>query len=152
MLFSTATTLFSLAAFATALPTSNAPRAGGPAIKPIPDTCTVTDPNESTSTAAAFVPASSTSSFELYAAYYPSFTTNTTQMQQQCLEQCYGYGSSTECKAAFWAENVVVPEGQRGAGAKMTACRMFTRPLEAGDFVGAPEGEATSAFARNLAC
>ncbi|KAF1965483.1 hypothetical protein BU23DRAFT_561032 [Bimuria novae-zelandiae CBS 107.79] len=154
MLLSTAV----FAAFATltsALPTSLKARAGGPAIKPIPASCTVADPfAQTTSAPSNFLPAPSAKSVELYAAYYPSFTTNTTKMAEQCLQQCYSYGNSTECKGAFWAENVAVPKGYYGSpgGQLETACVMYTRPLTEADFEAAPKGQGTSATARNIAC
>lgn len=154
------TTLFT--AFATltsALPTTTlVDRAGGPAVKPIPDTCTLSDPHTQSTTPSsdpsAFLPAASVKSVELYAAYYPSPSSNKTQLAQQCLEQCYGYGTSTECKGAFWAENVPVPAGYYGsAGGQLeTACVFYTRALTGGDFEAAPEGQGTSAYARNIAC
>ncbi|KAJ4292048.1 hypothetical protein N0V90_009947 [Kalmusia sp. IMI 367209] len=150
------TTLFTaFAALTSALPTTLTQRAGGPAVKPIPDTCTLNNPYEqSTSAPTDFLPAASAKSIELYAAYYPSPTTNTTQLQQQCLEQCYGFGTSTECKGAFWAENVPVPAGYYGSpgGQLETACVFYTRALVETDLVAAPQGQGTSAYARNIAC
>ena len=75
-------------------------------------------------------------------------------MAEQCLQQCYGYGNHVECKTAFWAENVVVPAGYYGTpgGQLSTGCIMFSRALESSDFVAAPEGQATDAFAGNIAC
>ncbi|KAF2442827.1 hypothetical protein P171DRAFT_433222 [Karstenula rhodostoma CBS 690.94] len=150
------TTIFT--AFATltsARPTTLSERAGGPAIKPIPDTCTLSNPYGQTAAAPSdFIPAPSTKSVELYAAYYPSPSSNTTQMAQQCLQQCYGYGTSTECKGAYWAEHVVVPSGYYGGegGQLETACVFYTRPLTVADFQEASEGQGTSAYARNIAC
>jgi hypothetical protein len=90
----------------------------------------------------------------LYNAYYPSFSTNKTAMAEQCLQQCYGYGNHVECKTAFWAENIVVPAGYYGTpgGQLSTGCVLFSRTLESGDFVAAPEGQATDAFAGSIAC
>ena len=76
-------------------------------------------------------------------------------MAQQCLQQCYGYGTSTECLGAFWAENIVVPPSHSygGAGGQLeTACIFYTRALTEGDFEKAPEGQGTSAYTRNIAC
>jgi hypothetical protein len=128
-------------------------RGGGPAIVPIPPTCTVTNPLP-TSPSAAYQPAPSTSDALLYEAYYPSFSTNKTLMAEQCLQQCYGYGTHVECKSAFWAENLVVPAGYKGTpgGQLLTGCIMFDRTLDGSDFVAAPEGQATDAVAGNIAC
>ena len=75
-------------------------------------------------------------------------------MAEQCLEQCYGYGYHVECKTAYWAENVVMPAGYYGSsgGQLETACLMFNRTLVEDDFVVAPEGQATDAFAGNIQC
>jgi hypothetical protein len=75
-------------------------------------------------------------------------------MSQQCLEQCYGYGTSTECHSAYWAENIPVPAGYYGSpgGQLETACIFYTRALTAADLEAAPEGQGTSSFARNIAC
>jgi hypothetical protein len=159
MLHSTTLSLLSTAAFVAlvgALPAVDRnilPRAGGPAIVPIPDSCTVTDPLP-TSQSVSYMPAPSTADALLYNAYYSSFSTNKTAMAQQCLEQCYGYGEHIECKTAFWAENMVVPEGYYGSpgGQLSTGCLFFTRTLTSDDFVAAPEGQATDAFAGNIAC
>jgi hypothetical protein len=147
MLASTTTLLTTIVALTAASPLT--PRAGGPAIKPIPSTCTITNPHPAGTN---FVPALPAGEQPLYAAYYPSPSTNKTLLSEQCLQQCYGYGDSTECHASFWAENVEVPQGYRGAGNIMTACVLFTRPLTANDFEDAPAGQATDAYTRNLAC
>jgi hypothetical protein len=120
---------------------------------PIPSTCTVTDPL-STESNTSYVPSPAAHDDILYSSYYPSYTSNTTAMAQQCLQQCYGYGYHVECKTAYWAENVVVPAGYYGtAGGQLeTACLMFSRVLTSDDFVAAPEGQGTSATASNIAC
>jgi hypothetical protein len=159
MLSTSTSSLFATAAFAalaSALPAINRdilPRAGGPAIVPIPSTCSVTDALPS-SPAVSYMPGPSTDNALLYSSYYPSFTTDTAAMAEQCLDQCYGYGSHVECKSAFWAENVVVPAGYYGSpgGQLSTGCLFFSQALTESDFVAAPEGQATGAFARNIAC
>lgn len=152
---STTTTLLTTLFFGltAALPTTTKlhPRAGGPAIIPIPSTCVISNPNPSPSPA-DFLPTPSTSSASLYSAYYPSNSANTTQMAEQCLQQCYGYGDHTECKASFFAENVLIPDGQTGAGQLSAVCLLYTRALVKEDFEGAPEGQGTGAWTRNLAC
>ncbi|KAF2264048.1 hypothetical protein CC78DRAFT_253526 [Lojkania enalia] len=143
-----------LAGLAAAMPTAPfAERAGGPAIVPVPPSCTVTHPLPSTTSSdQTYKPCSSTDDVSLYSAYYPSFSTNTTFMAEQCLQQCYGYGDHTECKAAYWAENLVIPEGYRGAGGIATGCLFYTRELHESDFVVAPANRATTPFAANLKC
>lgn len=159
MLFSGTMSLLSVAVFSSvsnALPASTpaiAPRAGGPAITPIPSSCTVTNPLPS-SNSASYEPAPSTEDAILYTAYYSLPSTNKTALAQQCLEQCYGYGYHVECKTAFWAENLVVPEGYYGTpgGQLSTGCLFFERALTSDDFVPAPEGQAINAFAGSIAC
>jgi len=159
MLHSTTSSLLSIAAFtalASALPAINhniLPRAGGPAIVPIPSTCAVTNALPA-SQGYSYIPAPSTDDALLYSAYYPSFSTDTTVMAEQCANQCYGYGDHVECKTAFWAENLVVPAGYYGStgGQLLTGCLFFTRALTSEDFVAAPEGQATDAVAKNIAC
>ncbi|KAL5115179.1 hypothetical protein ACEQ8H_006933 [Pleosporales sp. CAS-2024a] len=148
-----------LSAVSSALPTSSKvlARAGAPSISPIPATCRVTSPlpasADSTSTT-TYQPGPSTDNDMLYTAYYPAFSTNKTAMAQQCLEQCYGYGTHVECKTAYWAENLVVPAGYRGGpgDSLSTGCLMFSRALTTEDFVQAPAGQATDAFAGDIAC
>ncbi|CAE7175354.1 hypothetical protein P3342_007944 [Pyrenophora teres f. teres] len=151
----TSTTLLiaAISSLASALPTSNiVPRAGGPAITPIPSTCAVTSPMPASN--ASYMPAPATKNDVLYSAYYSAFSSNTTAMAQQCLEQCYGYGYHVECKTAYWAQNVAVPAGYYGtAGGQLeTACVMFSRALTSDDFVVAPEGQGTDAVAGNISC
>ncbi|KAI8938363.1 hypothetical protein NX059_004258 [Plenodomus lindquistii] len=144
-----------LVSVGSALPTANTilARAGGPAIVPLPANCTVTSPLPITP-GTSYIPAPATNSEILYNAYYPSFTANRTLMAEQCLQQCYGYGYHVECKTAYWAENVPTPAGYYGTpgGDLSTACVLFTRALTAIDFVVAPMGQATDAFAGNIAC
>lgn len=151
----TSTTFLAAAicSLASALSTSNLVlRAGGPAITPIPSTCAVTNPMPASN--ASYVPAPATNNDVLYSSYYPAFSSNTTEMAQQCLQQCYGYGNHVECKTAYWAQNVAVPAGYYGtAGGQLeTACLMFSRALTSDDFVVAPEGQGTDAVAGNVAC
>jgi len=148
--------LTTLAALASALPTSSnvSPRAGGPAQVPIPSNCKVINPLPSPTADETYLPGPSANDAVLYYAYYPSPTTNKTALSTQCLEQCYGYGNTGECKTAYWAENVPVPAGYYGSpgGQLETACLFFNRALVAGDFVIAPTGEATTPFAGNIIC
>ena len=154
----TSSTIFTAAAIcslASALPTSDLiSRAGGPAVKPIPANCTVTRPLTPAAPPCYLPAPAATTTALLYSAYYPSFSSNTTQMALQCLQQCYGYGNPGQCKTAYWAENVVVPKGYYGTegGYLSTACLMFDRALTGADFVAAPQGQATDAFAATIEC
>lgn len=142
----------------TALPTGRdiLARAGGPAIIPIPPSCAITYPisAEPEDAGTNYKPNARANSSILYYMYYNSFLPNKTAEAERCLEQCYGYGLHTECKAAYWADNLIVPAGYYGTpGGQLSAgCVLFTRPLTAEDFEVAPEGQATHAFAGNLAC
>ncbi|KAF2623619.1 hypothetical protein BU25DRAFT_414086 [Macroventuria anomochaeta] len=130
--------------------------AGGPSAVPIPSNCTVTNltltlgqmRNES------YLPTADAKNDILYSTYYPSPSTNITTMSLQCLQQCHGYGDGSQCKTAFWAEKMPVPEGYCGSsgGQLETACLFFTRVLEDQDFMLAPEGQAPEAFAWSLQC
>ncbi|KAF2180489.1 hypothetical protein K469DRAFT_692693 [Zopfia rhizophila CBS 207.26] len=153
-MFASIIIITALATLTTALPTTSnkvEARAGGPVAKPIPSTCTVNGPLP---TGESHVPSPSTSNALLYYAYYPSPSTNKTQMSQQCLEQCYGYGDSTQCKTAYWAENMVVPAGYCGSpgGNLETGCLMFNRTLTSAEFIPSTPGQNTSPFAGNIQC
>lgn len=147
--------LMAFAALASAAPTSSKliERAGGPIAKPVPLTCNVNYPIRLFS-GLGYIPNPSTKDAQLYAAYYPSPSSDKAAMAIQCQEQCYGYGDSTQCKAAFWAENVEVPAGYFGSpgGTYNTACIMYTRELGAADFELAPGGKGTTPFAVNIQC
>lgn len=148
--------LSAFAALATAVPTRTnlEARAGGPVAKPIPSTCTIAYPIPTFNADPGYLPAPSTSSALFYGAYYPSPSSNKTALAEQCLQQCYGYGDSTECKAAYWAENVEVPKGYYGSpgGTYDTACLFYNRTLTTADFIVAPEGNGTTPYAADLSC
>jgi hypothetical protein len=143
--------LAALTTFGAAMPTSNNARAGGPIAKPIPSSCTVTSLILTGSTQ-GYVPAAAVSSF--YSAYYPSPSSNKTAMAQQCLEQCYGYGDSTQCKTAYWAESVEVPSSYYNSppGTYETGCLFYNQTLSPTDFVTAPEGHGTTPYAATIQC
>ena len=75
-------------------------------------------------------------------------------MSVSCLEQCYGYGNSTECRGVYWSDSFPTPEGYYGSpgGQIQSACIFYTRPLTEKDLEAAPEGQGLNAFARNIAC
>jgi len=130
--------------------------AGGPAIVPIPSNCTVTNlaPTTGQMRNESYIPTLDASNDILYSAYYPSPTTNATQMSLQCLQQCHGYGDGSQCKTAFWADKMPVPKGYYGSpgGQLENACLFFARTLTDEDFTAAPEGQASNAFAWGLEC
>lgn len=145
-----------LPALASAIPllTNIVPRAGGPIAKPIPSTCTVTDPIPSLTPGQGALPLPSTNNALLYSAYYPSPSENKTEMAEQCFQQCYGYGDSTECKTAFWAENVVVPAGYYGGpgGYNMTACLFYNETLTTEEFDITDGSQGTTPAAADIQC
>ncbi|KAF2469698.1 uncharacterized protein BDR25DRAFT_304399 [Lindgomyces ingoldianus] len=155
MFFSTLL-LAGLVSLTVALPTSSSieSRAGGPIARPIPSTCTVTNPLPTAESSMTYQPGPSTAGALMYYAYYSSYTTSTTQMQQQCFEQCYGFGDSTQCKTAYWAQNLTVPAGYYGSpgGNLEIGCLFFNRTLTTGDFEAALAGQAVGAYAGNIQC
>jgi len=134
-------------------------RAGGPTLKPIPPTCTLTNPLPTsdcilTTTTNGLKPASNfRSAHTLYQSYF-DLPTSTNELWDQCSQQCYGYGDKDECKSAVLAREVPVPEGYYGgAGGELrVACLLFDGFLAAGDFEGAVEGQWVDVRAGNLHC
>jgi hypothetical protein len=130
-------------------------RAGGPAIVPLPPTCTLTSPLPTTPIAPrTWGLTEQAIQSLLYQAYYGDGEYNQTKEFQMCSEQCYGYGLGVECKAAFWAEKLIVPKGYYNSpgGFPSVGCLLFTRPLTAEDFTIAPEGQSLHPMAGNLKC
>jgi hypothetical protein len=130
-------------------------RAGGPAIVPIPPTCTLTSPLPTDPIAPQTWALTDVAKQSLlYQAYYGDGEYNQTKEFQTCSEQCYGYGYGETCKAAFWAEKLIVPKGYYNSegGYPSVGCLLFTRPLNRDDFQIAPQGESLSPAAGNLDC
>ncbi|KAF2746299.1 hypothetical protein M011DRAFT_404551 [Sporormia fimetaria CBS 119925] len=155
MFFPTSTVVLTiLAAVTTAAPTPStlSQRAGEPVPKPIPNTCTTDYPFPPLGTTQGYIPTVSAKEALFYSSYYDLPSPNKTESAEFCLQQCYGYGYSTECKCAFWAENVEVPKDYYGGGPPRTACLFFNRTLEAADFEKATTGQATTPFAANIHC
>jgi hypothetical protein len=145
-----------LSAMTSALPASTSnilARAGAPAIDTIPSTCTITYPLPS-APPTTYQPGPAAHADLLYNQYYSLPGEDNSKLAQRCLEQCYGYGTHVECKSAFWANNIVIPANYYGSagGGLSTGCLMFKRALTSEDFVVAPAGQATDAFAGNIAC
>jgi hypothetical protein len=149
--------LAAFAAVVSAQPTDKLEiRAGGPMAKPIPDSCTVTNPLETLSPDHGYVPNASAKAALLYNAYFASSSSDTAAEAKFCLEQCngYGHGYGTDCKAAYYARNVEVPPTYYNSppGNFQTACIMFSRELTAANFDQAPAGQGTDAVAGNIHC
>lgn len=151
-LFLAACTLF----LTNALPSTPIIRAGGPAIVPIPANCTVTDlaPTLGHNSNQTYIPTPSTGNDIIWQAYYDAFSPDTISWSLQCLEQCNGYGGGNQCKTAFWAEEIVKPEGPYGSPGiySSAGCLLFDRILGDADFEIAPEGQASNTFAWSLVC
>jgi hypothetical protein len=147
--------LFSLTISAT--PIALRAGAGGPTPKPIPFTCTLANPlphsNCSTTTISNYKPTSNfTSTHTLYASYF-DLPTPTSELWEQCSQQCYGYGEEGECKSAVLAHDVPTPEGYYGGpgGELMIGCLMFDEYLTPNDFEKV-EGQWNNVKAGNLKC
>ena len=147
--------LFSLAI--SAKPIAVRAGAGGPTPKPIPSTCTLTNPlphsNCSSAATSNYKPTSNfTSTHTLYASYF-DLPTPTSELWEQCSQQCYGYGDEGECKSAVLAHDVPTPEGYYGGsgGELMIACLMFDEYLTPKNFHKV-EGEWSDVRAGSLYC
>jgi hypothetical protein len=132
--------------------------AGGPIAKPIPSTCTVTNPLPHTNCSAASTSShkpshSFASDHTLYEAYF-DLPTSTEELWAQCSQQCYGYGEEGDCKSAVFAREVPVPEGYYGAegGELRNACLLFDQFIETGDFEKAVEGQWVGVKAGSIHC
>lgn len=136
--------LTTLSALAAATPLT--PRAGGPAIVPIPSDCKTTNPLPSTS---GNKPTPDT----LYTQFISSGE-STSKQAQTCFEQCYGFGTPGSCKAAVFALNVPTPKGYYGTegGVLEASCMMFSDYLDESQFEAAPAGQYTNETAMNIYC
>ena len=133
-------------------------RAGGPIPKPIPPTCTVTNPlpgaNGGTANVNGLMPNPNfVKANLLYQAYFENGGSPREQAKE-CSEQCYGYGNPGECKSSFVAFKVPVPKGYFGStgGQLEIGCLLFSEYLHPNDFVKAKEGEYVKATAADISC
>jgi len=145
-----ALTLLGLASLATSSPISK--RAGGPSVTPIPSNCTISNPLLCTSanscppqsgspvvpTAAALQPP-----IEVYSYYLELDQPGTPdQLLQECLDQCYGFGSTGECLSVYHAYNYPAPPLYGSPGGQLSiACIMFGQKVTTDDFEVVPEDE-----------
>lgn len=133
-------------------------RAGGPTSEPIPATCTVINPLPHAACGISNVngykpdPAFAKANL-LYEAY---FTTGLSQAEdaKQCKQQCYGYGTTGECKSSFVGYQVPTPKGYQGTtgGSLETGCLLFKEYLTPLDFVASAEGRYLNATAASIYC
>lgn len=140
-----------LTALAAASPMTLVERAGGPIAKPIPKSCTVTNPlpgRNGFKPSPAFVKANL-----VYEAYFETAATPR-QQARICAQQCYGYGVPGDCKSSFFAQNVPVPKGYYGSpgGQLEEGCLLFSEFLEESDFVAAKPGTYIKASASDIDC
>lgn len=137
--------------------------AGGPIAKPIPSTCTITNPlpqnttnwdiNNTTNTSGYMPSLVFTSTHLLYEAYF-DLPTPPEQLWTQCRQQCYGYGEERDCKSVVLAYEVPVPEGYYGAkgGELAMGCLMFDEYIMLEDFEEAVEGQWVGERAGSIHC
>jgi hypothetical protein len=150
-------TLLPLLAFAT--PITVRASAGGPIPKPIPSTCTITNPlphsncTNPTTTNNLKPSLNFTITHTLYAAYF-DLPTPASELWTQCSEQCYGYGYEGECKSAVLAYDVPTPKGYHGGagGELVIACLLFDESIGVGDWEAAVEREWNDVRAGSLYC
>lgn len=133
-------------------------RAGGPASKPIPATCTVINPlphaNCETANVNGYMPDPAFYDANLlYEAYFDN-SLSPAEQAKQCKQQCYGYGNPGECKSSFVGFKIPVPAGYLGTtgGQLDIGCLLFTEYLDPTTFITAPEGQYTKATAANIYC
>lgn len=133
-------------------------RAGGPAIKPIPKTCTVINPLPhaacGTANVNGFMPDPDfVTANLLYQAYFDN-SGSAKEQAKQCKEQCYGYGNPGECKSSFVGFKIPVPAGYLGTdgGQLEIGCLLFSEYLDPTTFVASPKGQYQKATAANIYC
>ncbi|KAK3082282.1 hypothetical protein LTS18_007838 [Coniosporium uncinatum] len=137
-------------------------RAGGPIGKPVPSNCTVSSPlpttnDTATNSTASYKPTAARLNTTLYEYYLPPSTAtyqNSTTLFTNCLEQCYGYGYTGDCKAAYLAYDVPQPPLYGAPGGNPSiACLMWAKPLTSGDFEEmAGTGNWTGAVVGDISC
>jgi hypothetical protein len=137
-------TLFPLFSIATPIALTPRAAAGGPALKPLPPICHLTNPlpPSHSNYTTKFKPSTPFSKVHnLYASYF-DLPTSTDELWTMCTQQCYGYGDEGECKSVLLARDVPVPEGYHGeeGGELRVACLIFDKEIGEGDFEEAVAG------------
>ncbi|KAK0284887.1 hypothetical protein LTR35_000222 [Friedmanniomyces endolithicus] len=146
--------------FATSIPLT--PRAGAPLFVPIPANCTIINPlphakcgHTGVGTVNGYMPAPNfTASHLAYAAYFDA-PYNQTFQSKLCLEQCNGYGYTTNCKSALLAYQVPIPKGYYGSPGNETsptACLLYDAYLDPNKFVAAPDGKFVNETVGSIYC
>jgi len=150
-------------------------RAGGPAVVPIPDTCSLVSvspannaqpsspyvrarSDDVATAATTFIPkAAFLSSNRVYAWFADpgTFSHNASLAYQICLEQCHGLGSGSDCQSVYFAQTYPAePQFGGPGGWPSDACIMFKTPLTAEDLENVPtkNSTATGAIGTNIFC
>jgi hypothetical protein len=158
MLFSTTLAAVALPLLATASPIELARRAGGPAIVPLADNCTLINPlphasqHPGNASISGYQPSTLFTTSQIYSWYIPQpdFLSQEARWSN-CIQQCNGY---TGCESAFMAYNAPLPKGWLGlpGGELEVGCFMFNRTLTPLDFVVAEKGNYVNATAGNIYC
>jgi len=159
MLFSTIFTTIALPLLAAASPVQLERRAGGPAIVPLADNCTLINPlphaslHPGNASISGYLPSSNfSSSSHLYTWYIPQpdFETQNARWSN-CIQQCNGYPG---CVSAFMAYSAPLPKGWLGlpGGELEVGCFMYNQTLSPLDFVLAEKGQYVNATAGNIYC
>ncbi|KAF1987428.1 hypothetical protein K402DRAFT_330726 [Aulographum hederae CBS 113979] len=136
-------------------------RAGAPTPKPLGPYCKTVNPLPDPAisrTMTSFKPSDTLLNSTLYAYYLASSTAETkdsTTLMQQCVETCYGYGETGDCKSVYLGYEV--PAQGRGipptGGDPSIACLMWAGQVQLDDFVSSPEGQGwTMGAAGDILC
>ena len=143
------TTLLTFAPLALSIPLT--PRAGGPAIVPIPSDCSVTCAAPTYPTDAFKATDAFTTANSVFSQYIPSDSvTNVSDSYNTCLEQCFGFGNPGECVSTVFASNVTYQAfGVTSVG---YACIMFGGPIAGGDLEAVTDGSWAGARGTNIGC
>lgn len=122
--------------------------AGGPAIIPIPSSCTIYNPLRYLD---GYMPSPDFKDANLaYNAYFDT-EREPSAVALQCFQQCHGLSG---CKSAFYGTRIPTPEGYYDSpgGYLTNGCIMFTEYLAPRDFVPAPQGQYCNISAANIFC
>jgi hypothetical protein len=158
MLFSTIITAVALPLLAAASPIELDRRAGGPAIVPLAENCTLINPlphasqHPGNASISGYQPSTLFTTSQIYSWYIPQpdFLSQEARWSN-CIQQCNGYSG---CVSAFMAYNAPLPKEWLGlpGGELEVGCFMFNRTLTPLDFVAAEKGNYVNATAGNIYC
>ena len=138
--------LSSVTALAAAVPTKVVEaRAGGPAITPLPPTCTAV--NVLPSPTANMVPLPGLADFVAWKPNFPESESDeqTRQLAEDCVLQCHSIGISPPCVAAYFRHDAT-------HGASGNTCIGYNRLLQASDFAMITDVVFENVTATNILC